>query len=234
MRQCKSPRRQSRQCGAQHRAAHPRRQGHGRAQRAAPWAEPAGARRPGACGRGRRAGAADRRGGRERAAPRRRAAHRRGASRRRAHPSRAHADHDRRIRRPRPHRPADAARPLRAQGVVATKVGNPGIRWFGAPGRAAAPPQSVGRRRGRREAAGILAERSQCPPNTRSMGRRRRRRRAARISAEQTRFVDSHTQTVCFRCRRACIFPVFYRRRGAANFKSFAADCSARERTPPW
>ena len=206
-------RRQPRQRGAQHRAAHASRQGRGGAQRAAPRAERAGARRPGACGRGRRPGAADRGRTCERAAPRRRAAHRRGAGRHSAHPPPANPDHDGRVRRRRSHRPADAARPLRAARAVATKVGHQGIRFLAVRVRPAAAPERLGRRRRRREAARtcppkpegrrrILAEQTRLRQATRSVGRRRRRGQATwtcppkpegrrPILAEQTRFRQS-------------------------------------------
>ena len=199
MRQSKSPGRQPRQCGAQHWAGDARRQADERAQRAASWAEPASARRSGARGRGRGPGGTDRRGRCDRATPRCRAPHRRGAGRRPAHPPRAHADRDRRLRRRRSHRPVDAARPLRAAGAVATKICDQGVRFAGAPGRAAATARSMGRGRRRREAAWALAERTRFRRDTRPVGRGRRRGEAERTLAEQTRFRPGTPST---RCRR--------------------------------
>jgi hypothetical protein len=159
--QRRRPQRQPRQCGAQHRAAHARRQGRGGAQRAAAWAEPAGAGRSGAGARGRRAGAADRRGGGGRGAPCRRGPHRRGAGRHRARPPRAYADHDGRVRgRRRHHQAADAARSLRAARAVAAEGGDHGVRCAGDRGRPAAAAQSVAHGRGRRRVARVLAEQS--------------------------------------------------------------------------
>ena len=140
--------------------------------------------------------------GEDATAPRCRAPHRRGAGRHQAHPPRARADHGRRVRRRRRHhRPADAARPLRAAGAVAAEIRNPGVRFPGAPGRAAATPQSLGRGRRCREAGRALAERTRFRRDTRPVGRGRRRCEAAWSLAEQTRFRPGTPSARC-RCRR--------------------------------